>query len=139
MAENKNVMPFDGNLSPLYGFDLAEGVYKVANYKWDSDSMDWVRDEGASINVESMNIDLTATNAILDDILEEVRVSYSKLVDEVSSVLLYVGEAVPGSAQDSSVWRIRKVDMSSGISILWADGNAGFDNRWDQRASKSYS
>jgi len=52
----------------------------------------------------------------------------------------YVGEASVGATTSSSVWRIKRVDNTSGdIAILWADGDETFDNVWDNRASLSYS
>ena len=51
----------------------------------------------------------------------------------------YVGEASIGTATSAASWRIKKVDSASGIIIQWADGNASFDNIWDNRASLTYS
>ncbi len=51
----------------------------------------------------------------------------------------YVGEAAIGTATSAALWRIKRVDSATGIIILWADGNASFDNVWDNRASLSYS
>jgi ABC-type taurine transport system substrate-binding protein len=55
--------------------------------------------------------------------------------------LAYLGQANPGSATSASVWRIQKLTFGSGgdVSTAFADGNANFDNRWDDRASLSYS
>jgi hypothetical protein len=51
----------------------------------------------------------------------------------------YVGEAAIGADPNDAVWRIKKVDSSSGIIIKWADGNASFDNTWTGYAGHSYS
>ena len=51
----------------------------------------------------------------------------------------YVGEASIGTATSAASWRIKKVYSASGIIIQWADGNASFDNIWDNRASLTYS
>ena len=53
----------------------------------------------------------------------------------------YVGEAPPGSATSSAVWRIKKVTWSDSkaTAVEWADGNTKFDNVWDDRASLTYS
>ena len=52
----------------------------------------------------------------------------------------YVGEATIGSTTSAAVWRIKKVDNTGGDLILqWADGNASFDNIWDNRLSLTYS
>jgi hypothetical protein len=51
---------------------------------------------------------------------------------------LYIGKAVPGSSSASAVWQIQRLENSTG-NIFFADGNANFDNIWDNRASLSYS
>jgi len=66
--------------------------------------------------------------------------NYSVKLDEVSSTLLYVGEAAIGADPAAAVWRIRKLDTSATVlSVLWADGNQLFDNVWNSRSSLSYS
>jgi hypothetical protein len=65
-------------------------------------------------------------------------VPYSLRVDDALDPVLYIGEAQAGSADNSSVWRIKKVDMTHGVVTQWASA-AGFVNRWDQRLSLSYS
>jgi hypothetical protein len=51
----------------------------------------------------------------------------------------YVGEAAVGTVTSAALWRIKRVDNTSGVIILWADGNASFDNIWNNYASLSYS
>ena len=53
----------------------------------------------------------------------------------------YVGWAAPGTATSASTWRIMKVTWSGSnpTNVKWADGDAKFDNVWDNRASYSYS
>lgn len=67
-------------------------------------------------------------------------VQYTKLIDTVGD-FKYIGEADPGSAESSAVWRIQRVEFLSGddIEIKWAGGNADFDNAWTNRLSESYS
>jgi hypothetical protein len=50
----------------------------------------------------------------------------------------YLGKAKPGTATASASWQIRKVDETSGVSVLFADGNPNFDNVWDNRESLTY-
>ena len=62
------------------------------------------------------------------------------LVDDTTTAnVIYLGHAVPGTATSAASWRIKKIDVSSGATITWADGNFYFDNIWDNRASLSYS
>lgn len=50
----------------------------------------------------------------------------------------YVGEAAIGSATSAAVWRIKRLDSTTGIVIQWA-GTGVFDQIWDNRASLTYS
>jgi hypothetical protein len=54
----------------------------------------------------------------------------------------YIGEAIAGGTTASSIWRIKKMifDGSDRVTaVQWADGNAEFDNEWDNYASLTYS
>lgn len=52
----------------------------------------------------------------------------------------YQGWAATGTLTSQALWRIRRiVTTGADVSIKWADGNASFDNEWDNRASLSYS
>lgn len=52
---------------------------------------------------------------------------------------IYIGKAAIGTATSSAVWQVFKLDTTSGLVKTWADGNAKFDNIYDNRASLSYS
>ncbi len=60
-------------------------------------------------------------------------------IDEASGTVTYVGAANPGTADAAALWQIKKIDSSSGTTINYADGNALFDNVWDDRAALIYS
>jgi len=62
-----------------------------------------------------------------------------KLDDTSTSNVTYVAEAAIASLGSAAVWRIKKLDEVSGLVITWADGNADFDNIWNNRTSISYS
>jgi len=53
---------------------------------------------------------------------------------------VYVGEARPGSSLMSLKWRIYKLTYSGAnpIRTSWANGNARFNKRWDNRALYTY-
>ena len=57
----------------------------------------------------------------------------------ISGTDIYIGKANPGSSTSSSIWQIKKVATASDIIITWADGDALFDNVFDNYASLSYS
>jgi hypothetical protein len=61
------------------------------------------------------------------------------LVDKVSSTLTYVGSAIPGSLTSEAKWQIQRVQGTTLVTVLFANGNADFTNIWDNRASLSYS
>lgn len=61
-------------------------------------------------------------------------------VDDTSSAnTVYVGLAPVGSLGSDPVWQIKKIYTSSGMIITWADGDAEFNNNWDNRLSLTYS
>lgn len=51
---------------------------------------------------------------------------------------IYIGKAPIGSSTSSAVWQVKRVDTTSGAVILWADGDDGFDNVFDNYATLSY-
>lgn len=62
------------------------------------------------------------------------------IIDESVSGTTYIGVAQVASLQASGVWQIKRIIESSGITtITYADGNAEFDNVWNNRASLTYS
>ena len=65
--------------------------------------------------------------------------TYTVIVDEVSSIISYVGEAPVGSDESGAVWRIRKLETTGTLfKIKWANGNQHFNNIWNDRASLTY-
>ena len=52
----------------------------------------------------------------------------------------YIGDAIPATATNVAFWRIKRmVETGPDLVILWADGDANFDNVWDDRVGLSYS
>ena len=56
-----------------------------------------------------------------------------------SGSYIYIGKATIGSDTADAVWQVRRIDETSGLVILWADGNDNYDNVWDNYSSLSYS
>lgn len=72
----------------------------------------------------------------------EEEVAYAKRIDfESDSTIVYKGEAQPGAVDSAAVWRIHRLVLNSEFDVVqtWADGDANFDNIWDDRLSLSYS
>ena len=51
----------------------------------------------------------------------------------------YIGKAPIGSLTSAEVWQIKKIDITTGTVITWADGDDSFNNEFDNRESLSYS
>jgi len=53
----------------------------------------------------------------------------------------YIAEGAPGTAAATAKWRVKKLVYTGTnvTSILWADGNAEFDNAADDMANLTYS
>lgn len=77
--------------------------------------------------------DLAAINSAISA-SEALRVD-----DTTTANVTYIGYAAVGTATSSASWKIKKIDVSSGTVITWADGDASYNNVWDNRASLSYS
>lgn len=63
-------------------------------------------------------------------------VVYEDEVDDTGTYKYY-GQANPGVATSGSTWRIRRLVWST-LAVQFADGNANFDNIWDNRAGYTY-
>lgn len=62
--------------------------------------------------------------------------------DAVTGNPLFLGLALIKSAKSDAVWQIRKLtyDGNNNVTdIQWANGSATFDQKWDDRATLSYS
>ena len=64
---------------------------------------------------------------------------FATRIDDSSVPVVYSGEAESGAAESDHVWRIKRIDVSVGAVVTWADGNTNFDNAWSDRTSLSYS
>jgi len=70
-----------------------------------------------------------------DRSIENIALEYS------GSNLLYQGTAVAGASKAAAVWKIKRFTYSGNnlTDVEFADGDANYDNVWDDRASLSYS
>jgi hypothetical protein len=60
--------------------------------------------------------------------------------DKTYAPVYYVGEAQPGSNEDSPVWRIKKIDNSGEVmQILFAGGKDLFNQIWSDHLTLTYS
>lgn len=72
--------------------------------------------------------------------IAEDAVPYAKRTDVVSDSLIYIGEAIPGTAESSPQWRISRLTFAvdGDVTTQWAGGTALFDKVWADRAQLEY-
>lgn len=89
-------------------------------------------------NVSSHHGNITGQTIGNKQALDIASVDLSIIIDEASATITYIGKAPVGSLASDAVWKIMKIDESSGTVITYADGNSNFDNVWNNRASLTY-
>ena len=69
-----------------------------------------------------------------------VEMEYSKRIDStVNDTILYIGEALPGAAEASASWRIRKIEfINEDTVITWADGTTNLVYKWTDHLTLTY-
>jgi len=74
------------------------------------------------------------------DVVKALNSNETTRLDEASSTVSYVGKAAPGTAETAAAWKISRITVTGTVTkIELADGNANYDNIWDNRASLTYS
>jgi len=58
--------------------------------------------------------------------------------DTTTANTVYIGYAELGSLDSAAVWKIKKIDTTTGADTTWADGNDAYDNIWDDRTTLVY-
>lgn len=95
------------------------------------------RDAGGNNTKVAVSIEQDISNPIP---VAGVTISFKTIIDEISSDLSYVGDALPGTLLSAASWRIRKIETISGVTtVSYADGDSSLDNIWDNRLSLTYS
>jgi hypothetical protein len=82
--------------------------------------------------------ELPASDSILGG---DAMPTLTKRVDFVGDDTIYIGYAVPGSLTSGAVWQISKIVTSADgdVVVTFANGNALYNNIWDNRLSISYT
>jgi len=75
---------------------------------------------------------------ISGNVSTESAIYYKRLDDTTTLNMIYIGEATPGTATSASTWRIKRLDVSAGLIIQWAD-SGDFTQVWNNRASLTYN
>jgi len=61
-----------------------------------------------------------------------------QLIDEASSTITYICEAVPGTATSAAAWRVQRVSVSGTVTTIRYAGAGAFNQIADNRASLTY-
>jgi len=77
------------------------------------------------------------SNVISGNVFTESAIYYKRLDDTTTLSMIYIGEATPGTATSASTWRIKRLDVTTGLIIQWA-GTGTFNQVWNNRASLTY-
>jgi hypothetical protein len=60
-------------------------------------------------------------------------------IDQTNPLVVYVGQAEPGTAKSAALWRIKRITESgTETSIDWAGGTSDFVHIWNNRTLLSY-
>lgn len=91
---------------------------------------------------------LVSINNVTQTIAQDVTGDYGTTQDQIKGLLatrqdegatyLYLGYAEIGSDESDNVWRISRFTLANVSGMQWADGDANYDNVWDNRASLTY-
>ena len=128
----------------------SSGLIETANYVWNTNTLAW---EAASVSAAAggdVNVlNFPATQAVSGPLtntqlratpVDVASPTYATRLDEASASISYLGKAVTGTATNSLAWQVQRITISGELTIVeFADGDALFNNSWDNRASLTYS
>lgn len=119
------------------------GVWSGATAYAVNDAIAW---DGSSYICTVAHTNQEPPNASYWDVLAAAGVDggtalpYAVELDDAGSGVTYVGKADPGTATSAAGWQIQRITETTGdLTIEWADGDALFNNVWDNHLSLSYS
>lgn len=81
---------------------------------------------------------LTTETSVTGNVSTESAVYYKRLDDSTTLNMIYIGESDPGTATSAATWRIKRLNVTAGLVIQWAD-SGNFSQVWDNRASLTYN
>lgn len=85
------------------------------------------------------SVALLISTAVSENSVNAASAPFAQRVDEASPTVTYAGVAAVGALTADPLWRIKKITDSGGdVTVEWADGDALFNNIWDNRASLTY-
>jgi hypothetical protein len=96
---------------------------------------------GLRSDIEASKTDVTLLTAQVNELIMGTTLALRYDQDADPPTVAYLGQAQPGTSTAAALWRIQKLSfgVDGDVTALWADGNANFDNVWDNRASLTYT
>ena len=131
----------------ISGIPYRDGIYSKV-ILWNTETLAWEPSTmgsgaGQAVSVENFPAVISGSVVPINGEVDIGLTSQYALKMAEDSVhpdtISYVGEAVAGSSHLDPVWRIKKLDTTTGTIITWADGNNNFDNIFADRESLNYS
>lgn len=92
---------------------------------------------GSQVQVVAIDVGGSGAESLVTGAIPISSASYALRYDE-GATYTYIGNALPGSADASAVWQIKRLTNADN-TIIWADGDSDFDNVWNDRLSLTYS
>ena len=136
-----NRIAYFGNTSVSFSDGLTQEVEWNETYRTDQSSLlvgqyaiDY--DDGTVAYNSSTSGSVVVELAISELVMETPEYM---ILEDVDGTITYYGYAKPGSSTNDPVWKIKRLDETGDLKVLWADGDTNFDNVWDNRAGLSYS
>jgi hypothetical protein len=144
----------DANLVLRKAFDEATGKLKVdATVTTTIGNVEVVIDAAGGDNIAIKSADGTKTldinadgsinaNVVIDrnDVITTFGADEAIRIDDASTVnVTYFGFATVGVSPASASWKIYKIDESTGFIKQYADGDALYNNIWNNRTSLIYT
>jgi hypothetical protein len=92
------------------------------------------------VSVNEQVVQLVISDAPSDvTVVQPEEELYDTEIDTSVANVTYVGQAAPGTAAASSLWRIKRItETNNGSSVDWADGTATFTHAWTDRLALTY-
>jgi len=78
-------------------------------------------------------------NTVEGEAFQRVSKTNEKIEVRTSGFYTYVGYAKPSTLTNASEWKIKRIDTTTGVEVLWADGDALYNNIFDNYLTLSYS
>ena len=127
----------DGQINPV---NSSNNKLEIANFLWDTDTLQWVRETAGTASGPAANVAVTSTTGLTDTQLRSAPVpvtfaesEFTSRVDDLGSTI-YIGKAVVGSSESSGVWSIKRITFSGALTTtLWAGGSSSFSYHWSTR------